>query len=211
MTIDSEQLKPDLDTAMKFYQKQIIEIDKELFPILEKYQFKNKVPSWKWEIFAAVLVGDKCKIITEGRNSKNGRGADLTKHEIKSRLNGDAIEYQYHKNSWRDKLEEESKISHIYISYWPEYRNLDVRLIPGSNLTDFFAIWAPKIKLIYENENERENSDRARFYIPFKIVCERGTTILSVRNTQVISHCLDSSISLQCVSTFNTCDGAENS
>lgn len=188
MDINTAPLKPDLERAIKWYKKNIVEMEEELSATLDEYGFENGLPSWKWEQFIAILVGDRKKSVTEGRNSTNGKGSDLENYEIKSRLNGASFGYKYHKFSWADKLREEARISHVYISYWEKYKDLDVRLIPGSNLTDLLSAWTPEIKLNFENESGSKHLESARFGIPFKTVCERGSLILSVRNQEVIQY-----------------------
>lgn len=194
-------LVPDLDKAYKTYQKHILEVDQDLVPILETYNFKNAMPDWKWEILAAILVGDKSRKGTlekefvknpnnkkgqKGKkgNSKNGNGPDLMFHEVKARLDGAAFEYQYHRDSWREKLVEEPKVGHIFISYWAGYQDLDIRRVEGSELAGLFGSWKNLIEDKYANTNF---NDRCRLYVPYKMAIEKGTLLLRIRDTKIVS------------------------
>src|SRR5579863_4153992 len=55
-----------------------------------------------WEVFASILVRDIGK--------KLAAGIDLTKHEVKSATNGGSYEYQYHKNTGKDKLRRDMEV-----------------------------------------------------------------------------------------------------
>ncbi len=195
----SKLLVPDLNEALRFYQKHILEVDRDLVPILESYNFKNVLPDWKFELFAAILVGDRSRKGTlekefvknpnnkrgqKGKkgNSKNGNGPDLLNHEVKARLDGAAFEYQYHRNSWNEKLEEEPKVNHIFISYWDGYQNLDVREISGSELANLFAAWKNIIGDRYQNNFK----GRCRLYVPYKLVIDKGKILLKIRDSKPV-------------------------
>jgi hypothetical protein len=166
------QVTPNLEKAVEFYQTHVLDCNTLLEPLLGTYQFPSRLPFWKWELFAAILVGDVCRLYTN-------EGADLTNHEVKSRLNNQSFEYQYHKNSWREKLAKEPLIRHIYISYWPGFRNLDVRIVNGSDLAHHFASWEPGLIEAYESVTPKQ---RFRKRIPFKEVVEKGSLFLRIRN-----------------------------
>ena len=202
-----EEVAPNLDRAIDFYRKHLLESDRELDPLLRIYNFKSQLPSWKWEMFAAILVGD---VGANTGKAKNGKGADLVNHEVKSALNGNSFEYQYHRKSWREKLARETQIGHLYVSYWPGYGDLDVRFVDGEALVDIFKGWEPKVRAAYETpdgkpktrsrqkkspglegpgllENLSEKAeDRCRFSIPYKTIVERGFVILKIREEQPI-------------------------
>ena len=202
-----EEVAPNLERALDFYRKHLLETDRELDPLLRIYNFKSQLPSWKWEMFAAILVGD---VGANTGKSKNGKGADLVNHEVKSALSGNSFEYQYHRKSWREKLDRETQIGHLYISYWPGYGDLDVRFVAGEALADLFRGWEPKVRAAYETpdgkpktrskqkkspdqagsgrvENSSEKAeDRCRFSIPHKTVVERGSAILKIRGERPV-------------------------
>lgn len=171
------QIKPNLEKAIEFYQTHVLDCNTRLEPFLDTYQFPSRLPFWKWELFAAILVGDVCRSYTN-------EGADLTKHEVKSRLNRQSFEYQYHKNSWREKLAKEPLIRHIYISYWPGFRDLDVRIVEGQDLIHHFESWKPELIEAYESGNAKQ---RFRKRIPFKEIVEKGSLYLRIRNGKPIS------------------------
>jgi len=171
------QVRPDLEKAIGFYQTHVLDCNAQLEPLLETYRFPSRLPFWKWELFAAILVGDVCRSYTN-------EGADLTRHEVKSRLNRQSFEYQYHKNSWREKLAKEPLIRHVYISYWPGFRDLDVRIVEGQDLAHHFTSWEPGLIEAYETDRP---SQRFRRRIPFREVVEKGSLYLRIRNGVALS------------------------
>jgi len=56
----------------------------------------GKALSSDWEVFASILVKDI--------GTKLTKGVDLSKYQVKSAEDGGNYEYQYHKNSGRQKL-----------------------------------------------------------------------------------------------------------
>jgi len=171
------ELKPDIEKALKFYKTHVLACNEELDPLLKTYKFPSRLPFWKWEIFAAILTGDVA-------DSYGRQGADLTQHEVKSALNKSNFEYQYHKNSWRDKLAKESLIKHIYISYWPGFKDLDVRVVDGEELSNHFESWRPGLIEAYETNPPKQ---RFRKRISFKEVVEKGDLLLRIRDGNPIS------------------------
>lgn len=63
----------------------------------------GKVISSDWEVFASILVKDVGK--------KLGKGVDLSEHEVKSAENGGSYEYQYHKDTGKQKLREDAEVA----------------------------------------------------------------------------------------------------
>jgi len=170
ITFFKNEVTPDVEKALDFYKKHLLEANSVLDPLLREYNFKSKIPSWKWEIFAAILVGD----VSRGTN----KGSDLENHEVKSRLIGDDFEYQYHRRSWKEKLKQEIYIKHIYISYWPGFADLNVRIVDGIYLKEFFEKWEPEIIDAYEVKDPKQ---RFRRYIPYATIVELGKLILRIR------------------------------
>jgi hypothetical protein len=178
--IDKRQetvIRPDLEKALEFYQTHVLDCNARLEPVLRTYQFPSRLPFWKWELFSAILMGD-----VAGNYSR--QGADLTKHEVKSRLNKECFEYQYHKNSWREKLAKEPLIKHVYISYWDNFKNLDVRVVDGYQLINHFEKWEPELVEAYECDKPKQ---RFRRRIPFKEVVEKGTQLLKIRGGRIMT------------------------
>jgi len=43
-----------------------------------------------------------------------GKRVDLSKHEVKSAENGGSFEYQYHKNTGKEKLRQDIQTGHLF-------------------------------------------------------------------------------------------------
>lgn len=170
--INEKQIYPNVSKALNFYQNHILKADKDLSPLLETYHFKNRIPAWKWELFAAILVGD---------TAKNSGYSDLINYEVKSVQVGNSFEYLYYRKSWKNKLDKEVKIKHVYISYYPGYRDLDVRLISGAKIAHIFKSWIPELKQMYGGKKITK-SPRFRKSISFGAAKEFGEIILEIRN-----------------------------
>ena len=173
------QVKPDILKAVGFYKTHLLSSNEQLDPLLRTYNFKSELPSWKWELFIAILVGDKAT--SKGR--RGTKGSDLLRHEVKAAQNGRDFEYQYHKKSWREKLEKEAIINHVYISYEEDLRELIVRLVPGNELVHHFEKWRPEIVKNYECEKPQQ---RFRRRIPYKEIVEKGITLLRIKNGEAL-------------------------
>lgn len=174
------QIKPDTEKAVEFYKTHLLQTNGALHPLLQTYNFKSELPSWKWELFVAILVGD----IATAKSRRGTKGADLLRHEVKTAQNGRDFEYQYHKKSWAEKLEKESQINHVYVSYRPEFKDLDVRMIPGKELTHHFEKWRPLIIEAYECPKPKQ---RFRKRITYKEVVEKGQMLLRIKNGNLLT------------------------
>lgn len=170
--IIGKETSPNVSKALKFYQNHILRADEDLSPLLETYHFKNQIPAWKWELFAGILVGD---------TAKDSGCSDLKNHEVKSAQVGNSFEYLYYRNSWKEKLDKEIKIKHVYISYYPGYRDLDVRLISGPKIAHIFKSWIPELKQMYGGKKIGK-SPRFRKSISFGAAKKFGEVILEIRN-----------------------------
>lgn len=170
----NSKIKPNLELAMWFYRKHILEANAELDPLLRKYNYKSSIPSWKWELFAGILVGDI---------KKNGYGIDLTEHEIKAYQWKKSPEYQYHKNSWQEKLEEDKGAKHVCIWYQDNPSNIEVYLLEGKDVGRVFDSWRPKIIEAYTGEN---TSDRCRMRLPKTSIEAKGRRILKTESGKLI-------------------------
>jgi hypothetical protein len=168
--LNNEEIKPNPELAMWFYKKHIIEVDRELDPILLKYKFTSKIPTWKWELFAAILVGDV---------KKQGNGIDLTEHEVKTYQWRKPPEYQYHRNSWEEKLGEDKKAKHVCVWYRNSLKDLDVLLVEGKDVAGVFESWRPEI---YETYEVKKDKDRCRKNLPRASIEDKGKLILKIRN-----------------------------
>jgi len=168
---------PDPKLAHEFYFKQIYTDNKDLEYLCNQYNFKTRDPyNWKWELFSAILVGDKAK----DANS----GADLCNFEVKSAQDATSgFEYQYHPNSWEAKLEEDKRVSHILIRHSSNYENLNVSLVEGPKLLDFFELWEPAIRTYWQTESSNK---RFRKSIPYRVIQKRGKTICVIDKTKLL-------------------------
>ena len=119
-----------------------------------------------WEVFASILV----------RNSgtSTASGLDLEGYEVKSALTGSAFEYQYHRNSWVDKLNADRNAGHLFISHRDELRHVEVRYCDGSDLSVYFDRWE------MEKPYSDPNSQRFRRSVPYGWVTEHATLIVRI-------------------------------
>jgi hypothetical protein len=102
-----------------------------------------------WEVFASILVRDVGKKLVAG--------TDLTLHEVKSAYKGGSYEYQYHKNTGKEKLKRDSEVGHLFFDHRDNLRHVDLRYAPGSSMKEFFRSGSTTILTPI-------NSDIARTY-----------------------------------------------
>ena len=186
--VDLIVLTPDPISAHSFYFKYIYQENLELVFLCDKYNFESKAPySWKWELFGATLVGDKRKkIVDEDASPREHKGADLTNHEIKSSIDGHAFEYQYHPDSWQEKLREDRRVMHVYVSYSEDYKDITVRTLTGDQLEPYFQEWEPELLAYWtDDENKKISNKRFRRNIPFSKVRNEGRIICAIKNTEL--------------------------
>ena len=119
-----------------------------------------------WEIFASILVRDT--------GARSASGLDLEGFEVKSALEGGSFEYQYHKHSWREKLDADRRAGHIFISHRDELRHVDVRYCDGEKLSDFFDKWE------LEEPYAKDTQQRFRRSISYGWVTKNATVILRI-------------------------------
>src|SRR5579872_7068362 len=62
-----------------------------------------------WVVFASILVRDVGK--------KLAVGIDLAGHEVKSAHAGGSYEYQYHKKSGKEKLQQDAEVGHLFFDH----------------------------------------------------------------------------------------------
>lgn len=175
---------PNAKLAHEFYYKYIYQENLELDYLCSHYNFESKAPySWKWEIFGAMLVGDRKKVAVNNEH----KGADLANHEIKSSKDTGAFEYQYHLDSWKEKIQEDSKVTHIYISYSNNYRDVVVRSLPGSKLKEQLDEWAAELQFYWKDDtNQRISNKRFRKQIPYERVRSEGKIICTIKDSDLI-------------------------
>ena len=125
-----------------------------------------------WEVFASILVRD--------RGVPTQSGLDLERHEVKSAVYGGSFEYQYHRNSWREKLNKDRAAGHIFISHRDGLRLVEVRYCEGSLMSEFFDAWEE------ERPYSRATQQRYRKAVPLGWVRENATLILRIEDGEVV-------------------------
>lgn len=126
-----------------------------------------------WEVFASILV--------RNTGSSESSGPDLEDYEVKSALAGSSFEYQYHKNSWGEKLRADREAGHVFISHRDELGLVEVRYCDGSDLADFFDRWRA------EKPYSRDNEQRFRRSVPFGWVVDNAALILRIEDGEATS------------------------
>ena len=91
------------------------------------------VMSEDWEVFAAILF----KVVS----SASRAGPDLGEYEVKSAIDSNAFEYQYHRNSWKEKLDADRRAGHVFIWHRDELSWIEVWFCEGSDLDEHFDSW----------------------------------------------------------------------
>jgi hypothetical protein len=123
-----------------------------------------------WEVFASMLVNDL------GR--KFGAGIDLANYEVKSAKRGGSYEYQYHKNTGLDKLAKDLEVGHLFFDYFDNLKEVDLRYLHGSQLTEFFGKW--------RDEYPDPYPQRYRKNVPYGFVKQQGTLLMTLKDGEVV-------------------------
>ncbi len=167
-------MKYQTGKAYEFYKKFIYNEEKQTLLAKHRLHVSGSVPSIDWELFGAILTGDK---------GKAGYGSDLEDHEIKSSLDKCSFEYQYHLNGGKNKLREDMRVNHVFISYSPDYRSIEVRYIGEGKLKSTFGAWLPGLEKNYSGDLPRQ---RYRKSISYGIVKREGKLIMKVENGDLV-------------------------
>jgi hypothetical protein len=166
--------KYNIQAAYEFYRKFIYNKEHQALLTENNFHIAGSVHPINWELFSAVLTGDK---------GKDGYGSDLNNYEVKSSVGRNSFEYQYHLYGGRAKLADDMKVSHIFISYSPDYRDIEVRLVEGDKLKDLFESWEDGLIKNYEGPNRRQ---RYRKSISFGRVERSGRLILKTKDGRLV-------------------------
>lgn len=169
------EIKPNVELAFAFYEKHILNANMDLEPLLNLYQFKSEIPSWKWELFAAILVGDI---------KKKGNGIDLIEHEVKAYQWRNPPEYQYHRKSWQQKLEEDKNAKHICVWHKDDLKDIDVFLVNSEYVSHIFESWRSDIISTYEIEDPEK---RCRKHLARAVIEEKGKLLLVIRGGKLVT------------------------
>jgi hypothetical protein len=117
-----------------------------------------------WEVFASMLVNDL------GR--KFGAGIDLSKRK-------GSYEYQYHKDTGRDKLIKDMEVGHLFFDYYDNLKEVDLRFLSGTDLKKlYFDKWLEAYPDPYPQ--------RYRKNIPYSFVKKNGTLLMTIKDGEVI-------------------------
>ncbi len=122
-----------------------------------------------WEVFASMLVKDL--------GQKLAAGVDLSNHEVKSAIAGSSYEYQYHKETGKQKLIHDMKVGHLFFDHADNLRHVNLRYAHGSELNEFFQKWFDTYPDPYPQ--------RYRKSIPFGWVQKNGTLLMTITNCEV--------------------------
>jgi hypothetical protein len=131
--------------------------------------FAGKVQPSDWEVFASILVKDV--------GTKLTKGVDLSGNEVKSAENAGSYEYQYHKNTGRQKLKDDMRVGHLFFDHRNNLREVDLRYASGEQLTSFFQGWLDRFPDPYQQ--------RYRKNIPYRWVQENANLLMSLRDGEV--------------------------
>lgn len=131
----------------------------------------NATTSSDWEVFASMLVNDL--------GTKAGSGIDLSQFEVKSAISGSSFEYQYHKETGKQKLKKDMAVGHLFFSHEDNLRHVEVRYVHGvSAKKDFFAQWLADYPDPYPQ--------RYRKSIPYGWVKENGKLLVVLKDGEVV-------------------------
>jgi len=128
------------------------------------------VMSADWEVFASILVRDVGK--------KLAAGIDLSQYEVKSAFAGGSYEYQYHKNTGKDKLKSDAEVGHLFFDHSNNLRHVDLRYAHGSSMKEFFKKWLSEYPDPYPQ--------RYRKNIPFSWVKKNAILLMTLVDGEVI-------------------------
>lgn len=106
---------------------------------LRLYRARNVSPTTAaspsdWEVFASILLGEP--------GTRSQVGIDLLGYEVKSAQEGSSFEYQYHRDSWAEKLGRDMQVGHLFFSHRDNLQFVRLYRASGSDLAgQFFRKW----------------------------------------------------------------------
>ena len=152
--------------ARDFFNNYICNHEFNALCIEHGFSINGLVSSKCWEIFAAILVGER-------RNPSDS--PDLTGNwEVKSACMGSSFEYQYHREEGLNKLRDDMSCRHLFVSYENNYQAAIVRTMEGAALSNFFYQWKPLLEEAYKDIKCR----RFRKSIPYSVVANKATIVM---------------------------------
>jgi hypothetical protein len=127
-----------------------------------------------WEVFASMLVNDL--------GQKLAAGIDLANFEVKSAKRPGGYEYQYHKNTGREKLLKDAKVGHLFFEYTDNLQEVELWYMHGSELApDHFDEWLKA----FPERPEDYKGQRFRRSVPYGVVQQRGKLLMQLENGEV--------------------------
>ena len=165
----------NVPAAYLFYKQFILDYSQNKSAIYEQYGFtlQGSVGSKDWEVFAAILMGDR---------ASPGDGADLENYEVKSALIGNSFEYQYHRNRGLEKLQDERAVDYLFVSRSNTYRDVEVWLIDRAELLTTFDKWLPELQENYRTASRQ----RFRRSVTYRFVTSHGIKLMGIKNGALI-------------------------
>lgn len=130
----------------------------------------GKVLPSDWEVFASILVRDE--------GTKVGKGIDLKRFEVKSAEKGGSFEYQYHKETGKEKLFDDMRAGHLFFDHSNNLRNVEFRFVSGKKASKFFKQWLKDYPDPYPQ--------RYRKGIANKWVKDNGTLLMVLKDGEVV-------------------------
>lgn len=154
--------------AKRFLQTRL---NPEVIKTYRQYGFSinGLVSSNDWEVFAAILFDE----------TKKTNGSDLQNYEVKSAIDGSSFEYQYHKESGFDKIEEEKIVKHLFISYDKDYKNISGRIIEGKQMSEKLDLWKEGLQKNYDQGNQRYRKS-----ISYGFVKKQGKLLFELKENE---------------------------
>jgi len=122
-----------------------------------------------WEVFASILLRDPGK--------KSAAGIDLSQYEVKSAEDGGSYEYQYHKNTGKEKLRKDMQVGHLFFDHRNNLHHVDLRYAHGSSMKQFFSKWLAEYPDPYPQ--------RYRKNILFQWVKKNGVLLMTLTDGEV--------------------------
>jgi hypothetical protein len=131
-TIPGPPTDLDFEKALMFFHAYMygpLQGKLRLYRARDVHSVGKALPS-DWEVFASILVKDV--------GTKLTKGVDLSRYEVKSAEKGGSYEYQYHKNTGRQKLKEDMRVGHLFFDHKDNLRSVDLRQPSRADLSTFF-------------------------------------------------------------------------
>ena len=122
-----------------------------------------------WEVFASIPAKDV--------GQKLAAGIDLSNYEVKSAAAEGSYEYQYHRNTGKQKLANDMEAGHLFFDHTDNLRLVNLRYAHGSQMADFFEKWLEEYPDPYPQ--------RCRKSIPFRWVKKNGTLPMTLTDGEV--------------------------